>query len=404
MLLTRDQFRQSVFDRDSKNRVSPSCVICGVGRVNVSAHHIIERRLFPDGGYFINNGATLCDECHLKAEMTLCSVESIRTACGINNPVLPPGFDPALSYDKWGNVVLSDGRRLKGPLFHEESVQKVLREANLLERFENTRDIMKYPRTSHIRGSKFQNGDDDMESVAFETISGSHLVIEEKVDGANSGISFVGGKLHLQSRGHYLIGGPREAHFSVFKAWANTFASVLYDVLGDRYIMYGEWMYAKHTVFYDRLPHLFMEFDIYDVENGEFLSTPRRHEMLDYLRLYIQMTSVPVLGEGEFENLDTVTKMIRPSLFKSPEWRNYLKRSAEESGVSWEDVQKQTNMSDLSEGLYIKEESNGQVVGRYKFVRSDFLNSILDSETHWMDRPIVPNLLAQDVDLYKVPS
>lgn len=43
MLLSRDKFRQSVFDRDSHK-----CVICGDGPevgVFIDAHHILERRL-----------------------------------------------------------------------------------------------------------------------------------------------------------------------------------------------------------------------------------------------------------------------------------------------------------------------------------------------------------------------
>jgi hypothetical protein len=37
--------------------------------------------------------------------------------------------------------------------------------------------------------------------------------------------------------------------------------------------MYGEWVYAKHTVFYDKLPHYFLEFDILETKTGAFLST-----------------------------------------------------------------------------------------------------------------------------------
>ena len=53
--------------------------------------------------------------------------------------------------------------------------------------------------------------------------------------------------------------GLREKHFDLFKAWANTFAAQLWELLGARYVMYGEWLYAKHTVFYNALPHYFME-------------------------------------------------------------------------------------------------------------------------------------------------
>src|SRR5678815_5526569 len=104
--------------------------------------------------------------------------------------------------------------------------------------------IRKYPRTRHIAGSRLQAGDEDLEMASFDAIAGRHVVVEEKVDGANCAISFNSdGALLLQSRGHYLTGGPREKHFALFKQWANTFAGDFLDVLGDRYICYGEWLY-----------------------------------------------------------------------------------------------------------------------------------------------------------------
>jgi 5-methylcytosine-specific restriction endonuclease McrA len=57
MLLTRDEFRKQVFERDNYR-----CVICGAKNgdkhVKLDAHHIIERRLWADGGYYLENGAT----------------------------------------------------------------------------------------------------------------------------------------------------------------------------------------------------------------------------------------------------------------------------------------------------------------------------------------------------------
>jgi hypothetical protein len=52
------------------------------------------------------------------------------------------------------------------------------------------------------------------------------------------------------------------------------------------------------------------------------------------------------------------------------------------------------------EGLYLKVEEGGRVVERYKLVRSSFLTAILDSGSHWLDRPIVPNQLRDGADLY----
>ncbi|MEP0854434.1 RNA ligase family protein [Trichocoleus sp. DQ-U1] len=143
--------------------------------------------------------------------------------------------------------------------------------------------MYKYPRTPHIEGSRLQPGDEDLDSVPFSAIASQYVAVEEKVDGANAAISFSSdGQILLRSRGHYLTGGEREKHFNLFKQWAYRHAGTFWEVLGDRYILYGEWLYAKHTVFYDSLPHYFLEFDVLDVEQQQFLSTQRRKELLAY--------------------------------------------------------------------------------------------------------------------------
>ena len=62
-------------------------------------------------------------------------------------------------------------------------------------------------------------------------------------------------------------------------------------------------------------------------------------------------------------------------------------------------VEKQTDPSDLAEGLYIKVEEDGRVVERFKYVRHDFLTTVLDSASHWQSRPILPNRLAPGIKL-----
>jgi hypothetical protein len=56
--------------------------------------------------------------------------------------------------------------------------------------------------------------------------------------------------------------------------------------------------------------------------------------------------------------------------------------------------------SETMEGLYLKKEENGRVIGRYKFVRTEFLQTVADSGDHWMNRPIEPNRLRDGVDLF----
>lgn len=120
-LLNREQFRELSLKRDNY-----ACIFCS--NRNAVVHHIIERKLFSDGGYYLNNSASVCDEHHWACEKTDISVEDVRRAVGITNIILPEGFDPIKVYDKWCNVILPDGRRQPGPIFYEDNVQKILKD------------------------------------------------------------------------------------------------------------------------------------------------------------------------------------------------------------------------------------------------------------------------------------
>lgn len=262
--------------------------------------------------------------------------------------------------------------------------------------------IRKYPRTRHLVGSRRQPGDEELTDVPWSRLAGQYLVVEEKLDGANAAISFApDGSLRLQSRGHYLAGGCREAHFDLFKQWAGTHAAAFRSALGTRHVLYGEWLFAKHTVFYDRLPHYFLEFDVLDRATDEFLSTARRRELLAGL----PVVSVPVLwsgvfGPGEGGRPEDLVGLVGRSLFKSPDWRDRLAESRGARGLDPDEHWHETDPSDLMEGLYIKLEEGGRVGDRVKWVRYDFLTRVLDSGTHWLRRPIVPNRLREGVDLF----
>lgn len=257
--------------------------------------------------------------------------------------------------------------------------------------------IRKYPRTHHIEGSRLQSGDEGLAAIPFDELVGRHLVIEEKLDGANSAISFESdGMLLLQSRGHYLTGGAREAHFAPLKAWAAAHRDALWGQIGARYVMYGEWLHAKHTVFYDALPHYFMEFDLLDKESGVFLSTPERRRLL----AGGPVASVPVLREGRVARFADMTGLIGPSLYKTARWAEALDEAVAARGQDAGMVRAQTDMSGEMEGLYIKAEDGAAVTGRWKFIRKSFLDAVRASGGHWRDRPILPNGLAAGVSLY----
>lgn len=256
-------------------------------------------------------------------------------------------------------------------------------------------EIIKYPRTQHLEGSRLQQGDEDLSQIPFKNIKGKYLVIEEKIDGANTAISFDDeGNLLLQSRGHYLTGGYRERHYNLLKQWASIHKDEFYEVLGSRYIMYGEWLYAKHSIYYDMLPHYFLEFDVYDRENKVFLSTTARQNLLKDLPI----ASVPILATGKFDRIEDILKYLQESNYISDDYANNLLVTANNLNLDFEKIKLETEMSKMMEGLYIKVESENIVLERLKYVRYSFLQTIISSETHWLDRPIIPNKLQKDIN------
>lgn len=256
-------------------------------------------------------------------------------------------------------------------------------------------DILKYPRTQHLQGSRLQKGDEDLSQIPFSYIKDRHIVIEEKIDGANTAISFNDkGELLLQSRGHYLTGGNREKHYNLFKQWAMIHKDKLYSVLGTRYIMYGEWLYAKHTVYYDLLPHYFIEFDIYDRQEKYFLDTISRYNLIKDL----PVVSAKVLASGKFNKLEDILKYLGNSNYISSNHIENLRNEAIKLNLDPDKIQRETDSSMLMEGLYIKIEENGRVVDRMKYVRFSFLQTVELSESHWLSRPIVPNKLDKDIN------
>jgi hypothetical protein len=261
--------------------------------------------------------------------------------------------------------------------------------------------IAKYPRTRHIAGSRLQPGDADLAQVPFSALAGRARVVEEKLDGANVSVSFdADGDLVLQSRGHALAGGPRERQFDRLKTWAAVHRNALEGALSDRYVMYGEWLYAKHTVYCNALPHWPLEFDVLDRRCGELLDTDGRRALLRGLPI----RSVPVVHRGPMRDARGLRDMIGSSLYRTAAWRQRLRDQAATRELDVELVLRQTDPDDAAEGLYIKHERDGRVVGRYKLIRASFLQSVPDSETCWMDRPIAPNALAPGIDVLEVQS
>lgn len=274
LLLTRDQFRAAVLQRDGHR-----CVICGSDG-KLDAHHIMERRLFSDGGYYLDNGASLCDDsgegCHMKAETTELSVEDIRLAARIFTKILPEDLYADHTYDKWGNTILTNGLRTKGPLFFDESVQKVL--ANYVHLFT---DYVKYPRTYHLPWSPGVT-DDDRVAADLSHFEGKRVIVTEKLDGENfSGYTNYCHARSVDGRHHYT------------RDWAKSFWMARSYELPEGWRFCGENLWAVHSISYDQLPSYLMGFSIWDDRNTclSWDDTLTWFELLD-------VPHVPVIYDG----------------------------------------------------------------------------------------------------------
>lgn len=239
-------------------------------------------------------------------------------------------------------------------------------------------DLTKYPRTPHLFGSTGTDDDKHLgEAESERFLAADSLIVEEKIDGTNVGIHFASdGRMVLQCRGHLITEGMHP-QYDLFKQWAVVKQGVLKERLEQRYILFGEWMYARHSLHYRQLPHYFFEFDIYEKDAQAFLGLERRLVLLDGTGLH----TVPVIHRGAIPK-DALPRLIGPSWFDSRFENSVTGR-----------------VDNLMEGLYLRTESEGVVTGRAKFVRPEFVEKVKQS-THWQHQAMVPNLLREGADIW----
>src|SRR5271165_2176663 len=239
-------------------------------------------------------------------------------------------------------------------------------------------EFVKYPRTPHLFGSSGTDDDKHLgEPESSRFLADVSLIVEEKLDGTNVGIHFTGqGAMVLQCRGHLITEGMHP-QYDLFKQWGAVKKPVLEDRLADRFILFGEWLYARHSVHYRRLPHYFLEFDIYDKQDEDFLSLARRLALLEGTGIH----TVPVLHVGALDRKKLVG-LIGPSSFDS-EFENPLTKRKDH----------------LMEGLYLRTEAHGVVTGRAKFVRPEFVEKVKQSE-HWQYQTMTVNRLEEGADIW----
>jgi len=301
-LLSRQEFRESVFERDGYK-----CVICK--KEAKDAHHIIERRLFENEGYFLDNGASLCEQCHLRAESTELSCEEIREKAGIRKIILPPTLYTSETYDKWGNPILPSKMRYRGELFYDESVQKILKQGDMLGVFT---EYVKYPKTNHFPWSPGTSSDDRIMVIedVRKNFEGKEIVVTEKLDGENS--TLYPDHYHARS-----IDGRDHPSRSWVK---NLHAQIRFNI-PEGWRVCGENVYAEHSIHYNDLPSFFFVFGIYTDKNV-CLSWD---DMTEWCKL-LGLETVPVLYRGIFDEDKVKQCFTGKSVFGDSKQEGYVAR------------------------------------------------------------------------------
>ena len=344
-LLSREDFRNAVFARDEHK-----CVLCGASATE--AHHIIERRLFTadheQGGYFLNNGASVCNPCHILCEQTVVGVDQVRDACGITKIVIPSYMYDDAQYDKWGNVIMANGTRLKGPLFYDESVQKILKAGGVLDLFSR---YVKHPRLSHLPWSEGMQSD-DRRIETLDQLIGHEVVVTTKMDGEQTTI--YNDFLHARS-----IDGP--PHPS--RGWVKNFASQWQHNLADNERICGENLFAEHSIRYDENNPLTSYFNGFSMWRDD---TCLGWDETQDAFFILGITSVPVIWRGIWDE-----KAIR-ALWNESMW-------------------------DKCEGYVVRRTSSFKY-GDFKNCVAKFVRKghVQTAKHHWRSQPVIPNVVKEE--------
>lgn len=221
--------------------------------------------------------------------------------------------------------------------------------------------FFRFPHTPHLDwlGRKSPRDDKVLAPNEAANLLADKVLVEEKLDGANLGISIGSdGQILAQNRGQYLL-EPFSGQFSRLNSWFALHQWALRDHLSPSWILFGEWCAAKHSLDYNSLPDWFLVFDVYDRQQQQFFSSERRNQLASDLGL----SCVPALLEGK-TSLNELKHLLATS------------QSRYRAGPA--------------EGLIIRRQNEDWCKQRAKLVRADFTQSITE---HWSSKTIEWNTL-----------
>jgi len=161
------------------------------------------------------------------------------------------------------------------------------------------------------------------ESQTTEMFLGEEVVITEKLDGANACIT----SEKVYARSH-----SAEPHRDAWDYLKKKHREELMHKISDKYAYFGEYLYARHSIKYERLPSYFIVFGVYDRESGRWLSWDKT----EILASEIGLPTSPELGRYIVSTVDALKEMPEGESFYGPVREGYVVRRTE--GFDIEDL------------------------------------------------------------------
>jgi atypical dual specificity phosphatase len=288
---------------------------------------------------------------------------------------------PTIPYGRGRGAVRSKSESFQAPT-EDEGFQEIIKvrdfnDANHLLALwgAETPDVspsgfFKFPTTPHVLdlGATLTESDRLLsKSDAARFFDGStHVVVEEKIDGANCGISLTADyELKFQNRAKHVT-SAYASQWKGLEKWQAEYAGSICMLLEPEVeVLFGEWCFARHSIGYTDLPSYFVAFDIYNKREGRFCSTRERNRRLSEVGIPV----VPHLAEQAFASADDLLTLLQqPSMY----------------------------YDGAMEGLYLRideplEQGGGLWLQRRgKVVQPGFMQTI-EQDGHWIHKDLVKN-------------
>ena len=144
---------------------------------------------------------------------------------------------------------------------------------------------------------------------------GEDIVIQEKIDGSNASIRYdeESGTLKAFSRRLELSADNTLNGFWDYVQTLNL--DTFKEILGSRYIIFGEWMGAKHAIKYpENVYGKFWMFDVWDTQTEQYLPYEETRSFYDKLiacgNEENKFNFVPVFYIGKFESWEKTSELV----------------------------------------------------------------------------------------------